>query len=244
MKQHVSLEMKVGAFIVAGVALLIVFLFTIGDVATYFQPGYGLAVVFDSANGISRGAPVRYAGVEVGKVSEIQLLPRDHASSQVELAIRLPRKVRIHADDEAIISTFGLLGEKYLEIRPGPGAGAALQPGERLIGKSPVSTERIVERSNEVLTEFKQTLEGLNSLVGDPQARIYLKEMAQESRDAVRYWKLLGERLNMALTQAEGGHGNVGKMLYDEELYQRLVAFAADIQAHPWKLLIRTKDQK
>ena len=240
MQQRVSLEIKVGAFIVGGVVLLVIFLFAIGDLATYFQPGYGLRVIFDSAIGISRGSPVQYAGVEVGKVEDVRIVyPDERAAPKVELLVRLPRDVKVYSDDEASISTFGLLGEKYLEIMPGPGAGARLQPSEILIGKPPVSTERIIERSNEVLSELKRTLEGLNSLVGDPEARLYLKETLQEARDATRHWKLLGERLNVAMSHAEAGEGSLGKLLFDDELYQRMVAFVEDLQQHPWKLLIR-----
>jgi phospholipid/cholesterol/gamma-HCH transport system substrate-binding protein len=245
MQQRLSLEMKVGGFIVGGVALLVVFLFAIGDLATYFQPGYGLRVAFDSANGIGRGSPVQYAGVEVGKVEDIRIVYSEGRSSpHVELVARLPRHVTVRADDVVSISTFGLLGEKYLEIMPGPGQGAALKAGEVLAGKPPVSTERIIERSNEVLTQLKQTLEGLNSLVGDPEARIFLKETLQEARDATRNWKIVGERLNLALSHAETGQGTFGKLLYDEELYGRMVAFVEDLRQHPWKLLVRPKSQK
>lgn len=243
MTRHLmSLEIKVGLFIVGGVALLIFFLFTIGDIGTYFQPGYGLRVVFDSANGIGRGSPVQYAGMEVGKVKNVQLVhPTGSASPKVELLVQLPQSVVVRSDDDASISTFGLLGEKYLELSPGPGEGTVLKADDILIGKPPVSTERIIERSNEVLTELKQTLAGINSLVGDPEARIYLKETMQEARDATRYWKLLGARLNLAMSHAEAGEGSLGKLLFDEALYQEMVVFVHDLQQHPWKLLVRPK---
>ncbi len=245
MQQRASLEIKVGAFIVTGVVLLVLFLFAIGDVATYFQPGYGLRIIFDSAIGLSDGSPVQYAGVEVGKVTQVQIVtPRDGSTPKVEVDIRLPKRIQIRTDDEAAISTFGLLGEKYLEIRPGPQAGTILHTGGMLIGKPPVSTERIIERSNEVLAEFKRTLEGLNSLVGDPEARIYIKEAVQEARDATRNWRLFGERLNLAMSYAESGQGNLGKLLYDDELYHRVMLFLDDLQQHPWKLLGRPSKKK
>jgi len=244
MQQRVSLEIKVGTFIVSGVMLLVLFLFAIGDLATYFQPGYGLRVMFDSANGIGRGSPVQYAGVEVGKVERLRIVYPSEGAAKVEVVARLPRYVKLRSDDEVAISTFGLLGEKYLEINPGPGEGPVLEPGGQLFGMTPVSTERIIERSNEVLTEFKQTLQGLNSLVGDPTARIYLKETLQEARDATRNWKALGERLNLAMSYAESGEGTLGRFLYDDDLYQRMVLFVEDLRAHPWKLLVRPKSGK
>jgi hypothetical protein len=122
--------------------------------------------------------------------------------------------------------------------------GRELEPNGKLVGKPPVSTEHIIERSNEVLNEFKQTLQGLNSLVGDQEARVYLKEALQEARDATRHWKALGERLNVAMSYAESGEGNLGRLLFDDDLYQRMVAFVDDLRAHPWKLLVRTKEKK
>ncbi len=245
MRKQLSLEMKVGAFIVSGIGLLVFLLFAIGDLATYFQPGYTLRVIFDSANGIGSGSPVQYAGVEVGRVEDVRIIyPGEGLSPQVELVARLPNQVQVRADDEAAISTFGLLGEKYLEITPGPTAGVTLKSGERLTGKPPVSTERVIERSNEVLTELKRTLEGLNSIVADSEARLYLKETIREARDATRHWKLLGERLNMAMSHVEDGQGSLGKLLFDEELYDRMAAFVDDIRAHPWKLLVRPPKSK
>ena len=241
-QEHRSLELKVGAFIVGTVIILMVALFAIGDVATYFEPSYRLRVLFDSANGISSGSPVQYAGGEVGKVESVQIVYlSDRPTPKVELAVRLPQRIDIYSDDEAAISTFGLLGEKYLEVLPGSRQGSVLKPSDVLIGKPPVSTERIIERSNEVLTEFKRTLEGLNSLVGDPEARIYLKEAMREARDATRNWKIMGERLNVAFSYAESGQGTLGKLIYDETLYQQLVSFVDDLREHPWKLMVRPR---
>lgn len=244
MPRRISLEIKVGAFIVTGVALLVVFLFAIGDFGAYFQPGYEIRVRFDSANGMGRGSPVQYAGVEVGKVQDVRLMLKDNGVPQVELLVRLPDSVKIRTDDQAAISTFGLLGEKYLEITPGTGQGSELRPGEVLRGQPPVSTELVIQRSNEVLTELKQTLAGLNRLVGDPEAQIYLKETLQEARDGTRNWKMFGERLNLALMHVESGEGTIGKLLFDDALYEKLIAFAEDLQQHPWKLLVRPKDNK
>lgn len=245
MAQRMTLEVKVGAFILSGVFLLVVFVSAIGDLSTYFQPGYLLRIMFDTANGITDGSPVQYAGVEVGKVQRVSLVRLPvRIQPSVELQIRLPSTVQVREDDVATISTFGLLGEKYLEITPGSGAGPVLGPDGQLIGRPPVSTNQVIERSDEVLTELKQTLQGINSWVGDPEARIYLKETMQEARDATRHWKALGERLNIAMTYAESGQGSLGKILFEDELYQQMVLFVDDLRAHPWKLLSRPKQKK
>jgi len=242
-QRGLSLEIKVGAFIVTGLALLIAFLFAIGDFASSFQPGYTVRVRFDTANSIGRGSPVQYAGVEVGKIQDVKLV-QEQEIPQVELVVWLPQSVKLRSDDLAAISTFGLLGEKYLEVTPGPGRGVVLGAGEILVGQPPVSTELVIQRSNEVLTELKQTLAGLNNIVGDPAARVYLGETLQEARDATRNWRVFGERMNMTLTHVEAGEGTVGKLLYDDTLHRELLAFVQDLRAHPWKLFVRQKPKK
>lgn len=237
-QQRWSLEIKVGAWVVLGLALLIFFIFAIGDFSTLFQPGYDLRVMFDSANGIMEGAPVQYAGVEVGKVQSIRLVyPKEGTVPKVELIARLPTTVKVRADDQAAISTFGLLGEKYLEILQGEGAGNILGPNGQLIGKPPISTERIMERSSDVLDEFKQTLSGINKFVADPESGVYFKEAMIEARDAARHWKTIGERFNLTLSQMEAGQGSLGKIVYTDALYNQMSDTIADLRAHPWKLL-------
>ena len=239
MAQRWTLEIKVGAFVVLGLVLLVFFIFAIGDLSTTFKPGYRLHVLFDSANGITRGSPVQYSGVEVGKIESVDLLYlKDQPRPKVQLTVRIPSSIRVRSDDEAAISTFGLLGEKYLEITPGGGIGAVLARNGELAGKPPVSAERVIERSNEVLTELRQTLKGINSVVGDQESHVYLREAVQEARDATRQWRILGERLNFAISYIEAGQGNVGKFIYDDELYQRVSGFVDDVRAHPWKLVV------
>lgn len=237
-----TVEIKVGAFIVGGLSLLIIFIFVIGDISTAFQPGYQLRVVFPTANGITEGSPVQYAGVEVGKVQEVSIVQiPDRPVPQVELSVRLPSYISVRVDDNAAISTFGLLGEKYLALEPGPGAGPIVPPGGQLLGEPPISTEEVIERSSEVLTMLKSTLEGINNVVGDPESRVYLKEAMQEARDATRQWKTLGERLNLAMMYIESGEGNLGRFIYRDDLYRQTETFVEELRANPWKLLVRPR---
>ena len=240
--QRWTLEVRVGFWILSGLILAVIFIFAIGDLSTYFQPGYKLRVLFSSANGISEGSPVQYAGMEVGKIQQVEIVrvPND-PTPQIELVVRLPNDITVRQDDHASISTFGLLGEKYLGITPGPGKGEILGPDGQLLGAQPVSMEGLIQRSDEVMTQLQKTLGGINNLVGDDESRVYLREALQEARDATRQWRALGERLNLTLSAMEEGKGTLGKFLYDDELYDSAVLFVDELRANPWKLLARPK---
>lgn len=91
------------------------------------ETGYVLTARFKRADGIAVGSKVRLSGVTVGKVVEQRLTPDYRA----ELALRIAPNVQLTADTAAAIQTDGLLGAKYIELKPG-GDDAMLKPGQEI----------------------------------------------------------------------------------------------------------------
>ena len=89
--------------------------------------GYLLNARFKRADGIMVGSKVRVSGVTVGKVVEQRLGPDFRA----ELALRISPAVQLTADTAAAIQTDGLLGAKYIELKPG-GDDIMLKPGQEI----------------------------------------------------------------------------------------------------------------
>jgi phospholipid/cholesterol/gamma-HCH transport system substrate-binding protein len=174
----------------------------------------------------------------------VQVIDGADMTPDVEIVLRLPQSVVVRSEDQAQISTFGLLGEKFIEIIPGRQSSPPLPAGGALRGKPPVSMDQVIERSNKVLTDLERMLSGINSFVEDPEARSNLRQAISELRDAAKGWKDLNLRLHEAMTHVQAGQGNLGKLLYDEGLYTNLNDFVTDIRAHPWKLLVRPKEKK
>ncbi|MDD5060575.1 MAG: MlaD family protein, partial [Candidatus Omnitrophica bacterium] len=65
-----KMELKVGVFVFIGMVILVIFLLSIGGFKTW-SSGYRIKVKFGFVNGIKMGAPVRFAGVDVGEVKKI-----------------------------------------------------------------------------------------------------------------------------------------------------------------------------
>ena len=121
-----TFEIKVGLFIMIGVAILFVIVFSLGGL-NLSKTGYRIKVLFNFANGIGGTAPVRLAGVGIGQVQGIRIV-RDEKTNitKAELMVWVNDKTKIENDAVVTINTLGLLGEKYLEIYPGtPGAPGA-----------------------------------------------------------------------------------------------------------------------
>ena len=140
-----TFELKVGIFIMIGIAVLFFIVFSVGEI-NFSKTGYRIKVLFNFANGIGGTAPVRLAGVGIGQVQGIRIL-RDEKnnSTKAELTVWVNDNTKIENDAVVTINTLGLLGEKYLEIFPGTPGKPILKNNDTLIGKDPVPMEKITE---------------------------------------------------------------------------------------------------
>lgn len=118
-----ALDLWVGVFVAMGIAAL---LFPGAEGRQYFrfrQSPYTLSARFDNIGGLKARAPVKSAGVLVGRVSEIRY---DNEHFQAEVVFTVDGRYKFPTDTFANILTSGLLGEQYLGLDPGgeedPGA--------------------------------------------------------------------------------------------------------------------------
>ena len=163
-----KLEFKVGIFIGIGIFLMFLIVFSIGDLYP-FQKGYSVDVVFDYINGLTKDAPVRLAGVNVGEVKKIDLFyDEEIRKTRVNLNIRIRSDIQIEEDSMANINTLGLLGEQYLEISPGT-VERFLKPGDVLVGQNPLRVgEQMIEISKLVksISKIADSIEKGTGTVG------------------------------------------------------------------------------
>ena len=89
---------------------------------------YDLTASFQSAEGIKVGTDVRLAGVKVGTISRLDLNPQ---TFYADATLTLRDAVQLPEDSAALVSSEGLLGGNYIELRPG-GAPDVLQPGTEI----------------------------------------------------------------------------------------------------------------
>lgn len=196
-----TFELKVGVFILIGIAILFIIVFSIGDI-NLSKTGYRVKVLFNFAGGIGPSAPVRLAGVGIGQVQGIHIIhdAKDN-KTKAELTAWINDGAKIEEDALVTINTLGLLGEKYLEIVPGTPGGAVVKPNGVLIGKDPVPMEKITENlavlSDSVRTIVDKIKNGegtIGKLLTDDA--IY-KNLEAFTADIKRHpWKLLNKPRN------------------------------------------------
>ena len=115
--QRTTLDLWVGAFVVAGIAALVVLALKVGNLSTYnVSETYQLSAYFTNVGGLKPTASVRSAGVLVGRVSSITL---DTDRYEAKVTISVDKRYEFPKDTFANILTSGLLGEQYIGLIPG-----------------------------------------------------------------------------------------------------------------------------
>ncbi len=198
-----KLELKVGIFVFIGMVILVIFILSIGGFKTW-SSGYRINVNFNFVNGVKVGAPVRFAGVDVGEVKKIKLefIPEENRSN-VCLMIWVRDVIKIPADSSVWVNTLGLLGEKYVEIIPGKDYVHPVKENGFMTGVDPLPIHTIFNEAENIMRNLDEGL-----------AQIRKKE------------------------------GTLGKLIYDDKLYNELDAMVTDVRKNPWKLFFRTKEKK
>jgi phospholipid/cholesterol/gamma-HCH transport system substrate-binding protein len=142
-----SQMIKVGAFATVCLIVLAVLIWKVKDINPFQQHGRHLSAVFPTVAGLDDKSAVRMAGVRIGRVDGIGLAG-DGRSAEVKLLLEQP--VPLTQGASARIANLGLLGDKYVEIVPGPPAAPALPEGAVLRGTSPVTFDEAMAKLDSI----------------------------------------------------------------------------------------------
>jgi len=112
-----KLEMMVGTFMIIGILCLGYLSIKLGKMELVGGAYYTVSAKFDSVSGLKPGARVEIAGVEVGKVDRIVLDPKGWDQALAYLKIK--SDIKIGDDVLASVRTSGIIGDKFIMLKPG-----------------------------------------------------------------------------------------------------------------------------
>jgi phospholipid/cholesterol/gamma-HCH transport system substrate-binding protein len=217
-----TLETRLGVFFALAIVAAVLILEMIG-VADFFRPGYSIYAHFKNAQDLKKGDLVKMAGVEIGRVKDIELT---NDVAKVTMKIR-KRQAEIKTDSKAIIKFTGLLGQNYMAITPGS------------------STNQIrATEGTSLATEEQPDLSGLMGQLGEVASGV--KDFTK-SLSADNFSQLLGpfidfmksnnsnltatvQNMNTVSSQIAAGQGTVGKLIMDDALYTKAFAAVTTLQ--------------
>ncbi len=112
-----TLDLWVGIFVTIGIAAVVFLALRVGNLTTLTTtPGYRLEAKFDNIGGLKLRAPVKAAGVVIGRVESIRFDPQTY---QANVQMRIDPAAKFSTDTIASILTSGLLGEVYVGLDAG-----------------------------------------------------------------------------------------------------------------------------
>lgn len=228
-----SLEAKVGAFVAAGLALMGTAIFLLGQYT--FERRYTLYATFHDVANLSRNAPVKLSGVEIGQVKDIVLV-----EDRAKVVCSVRHGVNVYKDAEFTIGSTGIIGSKYLQIDQGHHETGVIPAGSTVIGTDPVSIEKALAKALGSLQNIMQELtkegpEGsLTSNLKDTVSN--LRELTANLNDLIETTKptmtralertdQITDKLDKLLAKGDQvmaslatSSGTVGALLHDEKM--------------------------
>ncbi len=156
--EYRSSEVKAGLFIFISMVGLVAMIFMMGNIQDYFKPRKMLKVVFNFTGGMEVGAPVRYAGLDIGSVKDIELLgsKEEKGMDRVTVIAEINPSIIIKKNSVAMIKTAGLMGGLYIDIRPGTQGAPELAENEELMGQDSFEIAKIGDMATEVILEIRR----------------------------------------------------------------------------------------
>jgi phospholipid/cholesterol/gamma-HCH transport system substrate-binding protein len=222
MKREESI--KAGIFIVVTVTLLALVIFVMGSDKQIFSSQEEYLTTFSDIKGLAEGAPVRLAGITVGRVSDISFSD-NRLDTMVHVKFLVNKKYlgRIFHDSIVSIETQGLLGDRFLSIIPGKEkklapAGSTLNSSEpadiaEVLNKAALVVDNTVEISN----NFNDFVKDLNKdTLGEfTRAAKSIANLTQEVEKGeglfhkLLYSKKDGEDIAQGISQTSKGVGEI-----------------------------------
>ncbi len=190
-----QLELKVGIFVFIGLVIMLIFIFLIGDFKS-FAAGYPVDFTFGFINGVRVGAPVRFAGVDVGEVKKINVeYSPEQQKTRVTISGWVKKGIKIPLDSTVWVNTLGLLGEKYIEVMPGKDYSKFISPGDCIVGNDPIAMHEVAQLAKDLVANIDESITKIKNKEGTVGKLLYddvlYKELEAFMKDIRKHpWKL------------------------------------------------------
>lgn len=204
-------EAKVGAFTIIGIALFIAGILFVGRIDIWAKPQMTITGDFAQVNGLKNGNQVKYSGVAIGNVSDIEITPHG-----VAVKMKLDEKTQIPSDSTFTLGSDGFLGDKFIQISPGQSK-VFLQDGDSVKGEGADAMDKAMQSAQKLMDGTEKMLQSINNIIGDLATQNALKYSLQSTAvmadNAVAITQNMADvtaQLNQATQQfnADGNAGN------------------------------------
>lgn len=240
-------QLRVGIFVLFGLAVLAFLILNSTGDFNPFEKKLRITARFAAADGLREGSEVQLAGVRIGKVEEVILLPPDSPEEfKIEAVMMVdgelngkPITERIRTDSTAqLVATSILANDKIINITPGTSKAAAVTENHTLASREAMSINKLTETGNELLQQINKIATPANEILnkanqgeGTLGQIINNDELYRSLDSTVGETRVTMMKLQNTLEKVNSGQGSAGKLLNDPELYNSLNRTAEQLEA-------------
>jgi phospholipid/cholesterol/gamma-HCH transport system substrate-binding protein len=220
-----------GAFVVIGLLLFAVGLFMIGERRMLFEKRFPVYTEFSRLGELQVGSIVRVAGANAGEITEILLPASPSGKFRVRMDVREALHPIIRTDSAAGTETEGLVGGVFVNIVSGTDQARPLPDGGTIRGIEPYAISDLLKQAGDTMAMVNQTVATLRvdaetavkqvSLTAQ-DAHATLAQMGPDLEAMARNGNQISADTREMIASINGGKGTIGKLVHDDELYNRL----------------------
>lgn len=224
--QEIKQNIKLGAFVLAGLVLFAIALFFIGSESTFFNRTFTVSAIFRNIEGLKEGDKVWLSGVQIGTVKNVQIVAEGKVI--VALSLRDKQNKFIKKDATASVGSDGLVGNKIVVIRPG-NSRSVINDYDTINTFSPTDTQELINIAKDVGSNTRSLTDDLllitarinkgDGIVGE---LLHDGPLSHDLRLAIASLRAAGENTNQAtqdlkqtLGKINSGDGLMAKLITD-----------------------------
>ena len=198
-----SLELKVGAFVLAGLAVLAALVVQFGRLGEGFKTYYGLTVRFPDASGLLKGSDVLLAGAKIGRVSGGPRLVQ--VGQGVEVPLRIYDYVKIPAESKFTVGSSGLLGDRFVAVTMPPGQPSSYVAKDSMIeGTRETGLDDLTREGGLLVNDLRATVQNVNATITRLNDQALSPENMENLKASVEHLSTATAALSEASKKADG----------------------------------------
>ena len=234
MEKETNHNIRLGIFVIAGTLILLAALYFIGNNRDLFGNTFTIYASFHDVNGLQEGNNVRYAGIDVGTVTKIEII--NDTTVRVEMKIESKLKDRIHLNSLTSVGTDGLMGNKLINIEQGSAESPLVEEGSSLSSMAGVDTEAMLRKldfTNDNVATISANLKDITEKINTGKGTLYTVLMdtglASSLRNTLSNIQMISQNLNetsehlsILTSDVKNGKGLLGKLVTDTAMANNL----------------------
>jgi phospholipid/cholesterol/gamma-HCH transport system substrate-binding protein len=233
-RSELGRKLRVGVFVLVALTAFLGMIYALGAKSRLFEPKYTIHAEFSEVGGLSEGATVRLAGVQIGRVGNVELPSEPGGKVRVDLTIAKQFADRVRKDSVARIETQGLLGDKIVEISVGSRGAPPIGAGGVIASKDPADLGQVVSQGAQTVKDVAAVAATLRETMEAFQK----SRVIEDAGAAVANTRKVTDQIARIVDEVEHGKGWANALIYQEPVALRqLNAVVASTQ----KLLERVE---